>query len=168
MLAPLARAWQPVLVGVLFGLAVAAAVMATSGDASARATYESPYSYPRTWNAALRMLRVDMGLNITEKDVDTGYVLFDYRSPESGKKVSPGSMEVLHGNDDDSVVRVVVQIPAMPQYHEQALIDSLAQKMKAEYGEPPPKKKKPEPSIPDGGADAEPPPPPPAQPQPTP
>jgi hypothetical protein len=167
MLAPLARAWQPVLVGLLFGLAVAAAVMATSGDASARATYESPYSYARTWNSALRMLRVDMGLNITEKDVDSGYLLFDYRSPESGKKVTAGSLEVLHGNDDDSVVRVVVQIPAMPQYHEQALIDSLAQKMKAEYGEPPPKKKKaPAPVLPEGGADAEPPPQAPTQPTP--
>src|SRR5687767_15146534 len=82
-------------VGAVLGLGVAAAVALTPPVAEAKASYESPYGYDRTWNAAVRMVRVDMGLKITEKDDATGYLLFDYRSPESGDKTSPGSMEIM-------------------------------------------------------------------------
>ena len=46
--------------------------------AEAKSTYESPYGYDRTWNAALRLVRVDNGWKITEKDETNGYLLFDY------------------------------------------------------------------------------------------
>ena len=126
--------------------------------ASAKAMYESPYGYDRTWNAALRLVRVDMGFKVTEKDEQSGYVMFDYRSPEGGGKTTAGSIELVRGREADSPVRVVVQLPQMPQYHEQVMVDALATKMRGEYGEPPPKKK-PAPATPppppsDAGADA--------------
>ncbi|MGH7295368.1 MAG: hypothetical protein ACRELB_10565, partial [Polyangiaceae bacterium] len=94
------------------------------------------YGYERTWNAALRLVRVDNGWKVTEKDDANGYLLFDYKSP-SGDKPYPGSMELVKSSDPDGPVSVLVQLPAMPQYHEQVLLDALASKMRREYGDPP-------------------------------
>ena len=116
----------------------------SAGEARAKSSYESAYGFDRTWNAGLRLVRIDMALKVTEKDDANGYLLFDYRSPESGKNSVPGSMEFIKGKD--GAVRVVVQIPQMPGYHEQVMVDSLSRKLKNEYGEPP--KKPPEPKTP--------------------
>ena len=123
--------------------------------ASAKSAYDSGYGFERTWNAGLRLVRVDLGLKVTEKDDANGYLLFDYRSPESGQKPVPGSMEFIKGKDGQ--VRVVVQIAQMPGYHEQVLVDSLSRKLRSEYGDPP--KKPPVPSAPrDAGPDGDAPP----------
>ncbi len=104
--------------------------------ALAKSSYESAYGYERTWNAGMRLVRVDMNLKISEKDESAGYLLFDYTSPETGKKPVPGSMEFVRSKDTGAV-RVIVQIPQMPGYHEQVLVDHLARKLRAEYGDPP-------------------------------
>ncbi len=133
-------------------LAVPYALSAT--NANAKTAYESSYGFDRTWNAGMRLVRVDLGLKISEKDEGAGYLLFDYKSPESGTKPVPGSMEFVRSKDTGAV-RVVVQIPQMPGYHEQVVIDQLARKLRNEYGDPP--KRPPLPSSPkDAGADAEP------------
>jgi len=119
-----------------------------SGDASAKSSYESSYGFDRTWNAGMRLVRVDLGLKISEKDEGAGYLLFDYLSPESGKKPVPGSMEFIRSKETGAVL-VVVQIPQMPGYHEQVLVDSLARKLRNEYGDPPKK-----PTPPSGPKDA--------------
>ncbi len=122
--------------------------------ADAKSAYESAYGFERTWNAGMRLVRVDLGLKISEKDEGAGYLLFDYRSPESGNKPVPGSMEFIRSKDTGAV-RVVVQIPQMPGYHEQVLVDQLARKLRNEYGDPP--RKPPAPSGPkDAGSDGEP------------
>ncbi|HEY8073529.1 MAG TPA: hypothetical protein VIF62_05455 [Labilithrix sp.] len=127
---------RTVAIGASAVLAVAAAVAWPSSDASARGAYESLYGFDRTWNAGMRLVRVDLGLKVTEKDEPNGYLLFDYKSPESGPKPVPGSMEFIRGKEDGSV-RVVVQIPQMPGYHEQVMVDALAKKLRTEYGDPP-------------------------------
>ncbi|MBX3218084.1 MAG: hypothetical protein KF850_39120 [Labilithrix sp.] len=133
-------------------LALAAPLALQSEEASAKSAYESAYGYDRTWNAGMRLVRVDLGLKISEKDEGAGYLLFDYLSPESGKKPVPGSMEFIRSKDTGAV-RVVVQIPQMPGYHEQVVVDSLARKLRNEYGDPP---KRPTPPAPrDAGADGE-------------
>lgn len=142
------------LVGIVSGLVVSAAVAMTAGGASAKSTYESPYGYERTWNAALRLVRVDNGWKVTEKDDQNGYLLFDYRPP-TDNKAYPGSMELVRGREPDGAVSVLVQLPAMPQYHEQALLDELAAKMRREYGDPP-LHRRPDPPPIDAGADAPP------------
>lgn len=124
-----------------------------ASDANAKSSYESLYGYERTWNAGMRLVRVDLGMKIVEKDESAGYLLFDYTSPESGKKAVPGSMEFVRSKDTGAV-RVLVQIPAMPGYHEQVLVDSLQKKMRAEYGDPP--KTPPSGRPKDAGADVEP------------
>jgi hypothetical protein len=148
---PLAHA----LLALLASLALAA-VLALVSDARAGASYASPYTYDQTFGTALRLVRVDLELKITEKDSELGYVLFEYKSPESGKRVSNGSLEVVRGRE---TVYVSVQLPQMPSYHEQVIVDALAKKLAAEHGEPPRKSKQPPAPPPDAGAgDAEPPP----------
>jgi hypothetical protein len=137
----------------LAALVGALLVLAPESPASAKSAYDSAYGFDRTWNAGLRLVRVDLGLKVTEKDDANGYLLFDYRSPESGQKPVPGSMEFIKGKDGS--VRVVVQIAQMPGYHEQVLVDNLQRKLRTEYGDPP--KKAPPPAVPkDAGPDADP------------
>jgi len=131
-------------VSVLLAVVALALVLMPASPASAKSNYESAYGFDRTWNAGLRLVRVDLGLKVTEKDDTNGYLLFDYKSPESGQKPVPGSMEFIKGKD--GTVRVIVQIAQMPAYHEQVLVDSLQRKLRNEYGDPP--KKSPVPAAP--------------------
>jgi len=144
----------------VLAVAFASALAALGPEAGAKVSQDSTYGFDRTWNAAIRLVRVDLGLKVVEKDESTGYLLFEYRSSEAGNKSSPGAIEVVRGKDGDPV-KVVVQLSQMPQYHEQVLLDSLTRKLRAEYGDPPPKarpappaSKKPPPD--DAGADATP------------
>jgi hypothetical protein len=119
-------------------------------EAVASVSYDSPYTYEQTFGTALRLVRVDMGFKVTEKDADAGYLLFEYTSPEAGKP-SSGSIELVRNNDG---VHVTVQLPSMPSYHEQVLLDHLVKKLQAEHGDPPHHEKPaPPPSDADAGAD---------------
>ncbi|WP_437782258.1 hypothetical protein [Sorangium sp. So ce1097] len=136
-------------------LAAPAVVSLGARDAGASVAYGSPYTFEQTFGTALRLVRVDLGFKIVEKDVSNGYLLFEYRSPESGSRVTQGAIEIVNGR---AGVHVAVQLPAMPQYHEQVLLDALVKKLVAEHGVPP--KKSPPPPV-DAGApppDAAPPP----------
>lgn len=140
---------------IALALLFAAAALLSPESASAAAGYTSPYTFEQTFGSALRLLRVDLGLKITEKDVEGGYLLFDYTSPESGRRVHTGSIEVVRGRD---AVSVTVQLPALPRYHERMILDGLVKKLTTEHGEPP---KRPRPAPPnegaaDAGADAAP------------
>jgi hypothetical protein len=135
---------------------VACAIVLPGTTAAAKSDYDSPYGYERTWNAALRLVRVDLGLKVLEKDERSGYLLFEYRSPESGTKATSASFEIVHGAKDSSAVKVVVQIPQMPTFHERAMLDGLSHKMHDEYGDPPSAHRDPPPPAeePDAGADS--------------
>ncbi len=130
------RQVAPFVSGAICAVAVAFAIVASGPEASARSDYDSSYGYDRTWNAALRMVRVDMGFKVTEKDEQSGYLLFEYKSPE-GRNASPGTIEFVRSRDPDAPVRVIVQLAQMPRYHEQLMVDTLAKKMHQEYGDPP-------------------------------
>ena len=110
------------------------------GSADASVAYESPYTFEQTFGTATRLIRVDLGYKIKEKDVDNGFLLFDYTSPESGKKPTPGSIECVRTAKG---VHVSVQLPQMPRYHEQVLLDALLRKLTVEHGEPPEKARPP-------------------------
>lgn len=134
-------------------LAVGAAAMLRATDAEARVEGDSPYTKTQTFNAALRYVRVDLGYEVVEKDADAGYLLFKYLPPGE-KHATGGSFEIVKVRDD---VKVYVQLPTMPEYHEVVLRDGLMKKLRDEYGAPPPrqpKQPKPKPAQPpDGGAD---------------
>lgn len=143
------------LAGIVAAVCVSTAVVASSpGVAEARAHYESAYGFDRTWNSALRLLRVDLGFKVVEKDEASGYVLFEYRTTENGNKVTSGSLELVGGRERGDGVQVVAQLPEMPRYHEQNLIDQLSRKLRTEYGDPPAKPRPPVKDAGDAGSDA--------------
>jgi len=120
--------------------AVAGALTATlAADAEARVEAESRYTKSQTYSGALRYLRLDLGYEVLEKDPDAAYLLFKYAVPGHTKRVLSGTVEVVETHDG---VRLFVQIPQMPEYHERVLRDGLLKKLKDEYGAPPPKKAK--------------------------
>lgn len=146
------RALPRLLCAFVVGSVLAAAVVFGS-SARASIAYDSPYTFEQTYGTALRLVRVDLGLKITEKDPDGGFLLFEYSSPESGKRVTPGSIEVVRTTEH---VHVTVQLPQMPSYHEQVIVDALAKKLEREYGAAP-RKPKPVPApAGDAGADGAP------------
>jgi hypothetical protein len=135
----------------LAGAAALVALLSLSAETDAKTTFDSAYTFEQTFNAALRLVHIDLGLKITERDPAAGYLLFDYRNPESGPRATPGSIEMVPSRD--AVVKVVIQLPQMPRYHEQVLMNELVQKLKAEYGEPVrPNTDGRAPARPDGGA----------------
>jgi hypothetical protein len=112
------------------------------GKAAARSEDEIPYTREQTFSAALRYLRVDLGYDVTEKDPDAAYLLFSFSAPELEQKSAHGSIEVVQG---ERTVRVFVNLPQLPSYHEDVLKRGLLQKLRAEYGEPPKAERKPKP-----------------------
>jgi hypothetical protein len=131
------RALFVVLIG--FTLSMFALALTRPPDAEASVVSVSPYTFGQTYGSALRLLRVDLEYKILERDKESGYILFEYSSPESGKKVVNGSIELVETKEG---VHIAVQIPQMPQYHEQAILDQLKRKLTSEHGEPPKKKDK--------------------------
>ncbi len=140
-------------VALLVGLATSAAALFVGAEARGRTAYDSPYGYERTWNSALRLVRVDLGLKVVEKDDKSGYLLFEYRASESQKLTSSGSFELIRGSsparpDEGRVVAQRAQMPANP---EQVFLDELARKIRAEYGDAP--EPRAPPPAPDAGPD---------------
>ena len=135
----------------LFGLAIGALALAGvlgADFAEARAEADSDYTKAQTYNGALRFLRVDLGYEVVEKDPDAAYLLFRYEP--AGRRGNPtnGSVEVIEAKGR---VKLFVQLPQMPSYHEVVLRDGLLKKLRQEYGEPP---KKPDPPRQKPPADA--------------
>ena len=111
--------------------------------ATARVEHSLSYTKTQSFNSALRFLRVDNGYTIVEKDLDSGYLMFEYPTTGSSETTS-GSIEVI---ERGSEVAIVIQLPKMPHYHEQMLASGLLKKLRADYGAPPKAKqpaKKPE------------------------
>jgi hypothetical protein len=136
---------------------VALALGGVASQASARRQDEYHYPFERVWNTALRMVRVDMRLPVTDRDQDAGYLLFDY--VDHGKRF-PGSFELVQGERDQRpYVTAVVQVTGMPSYVEQMMLDKLEKKLKAELGDemlpPPPPPKPQEPKKPEKKPDDE-------------
>ncbi|MBP9113733.1 MAG: hypothetical protein KBF88_13055 [Polyangiaceae bacterium] len=109
----------------------------------AKAGAESNYSYEQTWNAAIRLVRIDYGFKVVEKDDSTGYIVFEYKSNESGPGATSGAFEIVRGRTSGGV-NVSVSLPKMPRYHEQVMLDALQRKLRDEYGEPVKREKPPE------------------------
>ena len=133
---------------------LAAATAFFCQSATARVGGESEYSKAQTYSGALRYLRVDLGYEVVERDPDAAYLIFRYQLPGQNKGNATGTVEIV---DTDGHVKLFVQIPTMPEYHERVLRDGLVRKLHDEYGVPPhkptppaPPQKKPEA---DAGAD---------------
>lgn len=121
----------------------------TSAVAAAKADHESPYTYEQTFGSTLRLLKVDLELEVTEINAEWGFLVFQYVSPESGDRKNRASFTFVK-DDEHRVVHVSLQIPSMPSYHEQLIVTKLRRKLASEHGEPP---KAPEPEEPEEDED---------------
>lgn len=133
-------------------LALALACFCLSGPARARVEAGSSYTKAQTFSGALRLLRVDRGYEVVEKDVDAAYVLFRYPLPGQ-KELANGALEVV---ETTAGVKVFVQLTRMPAYHETLLRDALLKKLREDYGPPPPKAAPPAKPSPPADAPAKP------------
>jgi hypothetical protein len=120
---------------------------AQAGQARVEDTCE--YSKSQVFRSALRFLRVDQGYTISERDEESGYLLFDY--PLDKSATTPGSLEIIERDDR---VKLVVTIAKMPEYHERLFVSKFLEKLRADYGELPRTKKKEKPA-PDSEKDEE-------------
>ncbi|MEM9189670.1 MAG: hypothetical protein AAGF12_10875 [Myxococcota bacterium] len=135
------------LSNVIVFVATTAAILTVAGPAHARKSSDFTYRYEQVWSAAVRMVRVDLRFRVEDQDPEIGYVLFQYR--DTSGRTHPGSIELVATEVEGAeLVRAVVQIPAMPSYIEQMLLDRLGQKLRSEFGEPPPRRPRREPSPP--------------------
>ncbi|HUH01062.1 MAG TPA: hypothetical protein VML75_03645 [Kofleriaceae bacterium] len=136
------------LLVLLLGLAATPAAASTKKEAS--------YAFERVWPAAVRFLRIDEGLEILEKDRDSGYVLFELAED---RKTFRGALEVVQIIDQDgrAAVRLVLRIEDRPSYMEAGILDRMVRKLRAELGPPvdppppPPPAKPAKPTTPDDG-----------------
>ena len=71
---------------------------------------------------------------MTEKDAEAAYLLFSFSAPELNQKTARGSIEVVQR---ERTVRLFVNLPQLPSYHEEVLKRGLIEKLRVEYGEPP-------------------------------
>lgn len=116
--------------------------LSLSANASAMSTHDSAYSYKQVFGSALRLVKVDMDMAVSETNSEWGYFLFVYQSRESGKRKNRGAFTFVE--QEDGSVRVSLQMPQMPGYHEQLIVDKLKLKLHAEHGAPP-KRRRPDP-----------------------
>lgn len=115
--------------------AALAVTLVVGRPAAARTVRDQPYSFATTWNAVVRLLHVDFGFPITERDADSGYLTFSYRE---GARAVPGSVEIVRTQVDGSdTARVIVSIPLMPTYVEAMIQTRLGRKLREEFGDPP-------------------------------
>jgi hypothetical protein len=133
------------------GIAVAAAVLALGrAEVAARAQRDCLYPFEQVYASALRFLRVDRGYRVKDKDREAGFILFEFKD---GDKRETGSLELVRLPDGhpDGVLRLVATIANQPSYVEAHLLDALEKKLKAELGDPPPRKVRPRERDKDGG-----------------
>ena len=103
--------------------------------AQAKSSRKLSYSYEQIWPTAVRFLRIDEGLKILEKDVDTGYVLFELK--DEGKRFQ-GSLELVRRKEDSGrdAVEIILQINDRPSYMEVSILERMLKKIRAELGMP--------------------------------
>lgn len=115
--------------------AALAITLLISTSALARQQGDFTYTFEQVWSGAIRVVRVDYGCEIRDRDTEAGFFLFEWKD---GNRSFPGSVELARvERDGQSTVRVSVEVPAMPSYVEQMIVDKLQEKLRADYGEPP-------------------------------
>jgi hypothetical protein len=141
-----------------YALALSTLVLATATatPVAARVDGSSGYSKAQTYSGALRYVRVDLGYEVVEKDPEAAYLIFRYTAPGQTKATAvTGTLEIVEAS---AGVRLFVNLPRMPEYHERMLRDGLLKKLREEYGAPPKAAKKPadKPAPPEPGTEQKP------------
>lgn len=123
----------------LLTLVLSFATSAASAHASPRE--QVAYSKTQVYSAALRYLRIELRYEITERDPDAAYLLFEYH-PLGQKTSRFGAVEIV---EQTRGVRLVVRLPDQPSYQETVMRDGLVRKLEQDYGVPALPREKPAP-----------------------
>lgn len=112
-----------------------AGMLAGPSVASARRSDVYAYRYEQAWSTVIRLLRVDYGFPVRDRDREIGYLLFDYL--DHGRP-HQGSIELvrLPGQRGYEEVRVTLNIPEMPSYIERMLQERFERKLREDHGSP--------------------------------
>ncbi|MCA9582915.1 MAG: hypothetical protein KC416_14045 [Myxococcales bacterium] len=103
--------------------------------ASAKQTETFAYRLQQVWSTSFRLIRVDMGFKVTDRDDSVGFLMFEY---DDGERTYPGSLQLVEVKEGErDMVRAEVQIPQQPSYIELMILQKLSKKLRAEYGDPP-------------------------------
>ena len=114
-------------------LALAVAVPAgASADADASFTYDAGV----VWSTAVRLIRVDLGYEISEQDHDNGYLLFVVH--QNGRDYN-ASLEFVAGQGERGIssVELTLRITGLPSTAEETILRKLRTKLREDYGQPP-------------------------------
>jgi hypothetical protein len=115
-------------------------ILSASNVARADASDQVGYSQKQVYSAAVRYLRIDLRYEITERDPDAAYLLFEYQ-PMGQTSARFGAVEIVKLQQG---VRMVIRLPDQPSYREAMLRDGLLKKLHSDYGQlPPPSKEAP-------------------------
>ncbi|MCC6749717.1 MAG: hypothetical protein IT371_18775 [Deltaproteobacteria bacterium] len=119
------------------------AALASSGSAAAKATRSLDWSFSAIWSSTIRLLRVDRGYKVTDKDKENGFILFVFPGAGAVKECA-ANLEIIPVTDEHGYRRIRLQlaIAHQPSYIEVQLLDDLERKLQEEHGRPPPPKRK--------------------------
>jgi hypothetical protein len=124
----------------LVGATTLGLILSASNVARADASDQVGYSQKQVYSAAVRYLRIDLRYEITERDPDAAYLLFEYQ-PMGQTSARFGAVEIVKLQQG---VRMVIRLPDQPSYREAMLRDGLLKKLHSDYGQlPPPSKEAP-------------------------
>ena len=102
-------------------------------------SHQREISYPMefVWPTAIRYLKVDRQYEVSEKDRDSGYVLFNF---PHGSTSGTGSLEMLETTDVSGrkAVRLMVSTSNGPAHLPHTLAEGILAKLRAERGQPAP------------------------------
>lgn len=155
------------LVAAITLMAISQGAVGVARAASASTTEHAPiaammenrrvisYPFDQVWPTAIRFLRVDRGFTLTDRDIEAGYVLFEF--PVDNDRRGNGSLEMFRTEDSSGRPSVSVSIStgAGPIHMPNTLLDGLAAKVREERGQPAPPPPKDSPKPPDPPEDGE-------------
>ncbi len=118
------------LLGVLIG------VVAPGASVEAEHVRRFRYRAGDVWRAAVRLVRVDYGFPIEDKDREGGYIVFQYVEEHRRNHGTIEVVEVERQGRREVLVRV--RIEGRPGYLERMMADRLARKLRREVGPEPP------------------------------
>jgi hypothetical protein len=118
------------------------AVCPKTSHADSEKTFD--YRYDSVWSSAIRYIRAEKGYPIKDQDRENGYILLIYPGTGSVKECA-ASLQIIRIIDDRGFkrVRAKLTIEHLPSYVEVHFLDKLEQKLRDDYGNPPPAEREP-------------------------
>ncbi|MCB9556104.1 MAG: hypothetical protein H6707_08370 [Deltaproteobacteria bacterium] len=138
---------------ILASIALATCICGGRPAAWAKSVQTVDYPLGNVWSTTIRFLRVDRGYRITDKDRETGYILFVYPGKGAVKHCA-ASLELISVREDEQQrIRMQLNIDHQASYVEVDLLEQIAKKLRDELGPPrePSRKKEPPADKPPAG-----------------